>query len=527
MAASFTCADLSSELTEIQVLLSSRSANKEDIPEHGTMSASLAKALSSKIAHIQSMSNTDAAEVYTQLTNLNLPNEFKVDIKEAIDNRLIGATTTALNGVKPQWILDLNNYCTANEWASLTNQEQSYQSKVQVLVDRLVSLQVQSMHEQSVKYAVALLLTTHFSSSAWPSASSIHTMVVDFKRTFQSAQKIGTSRLMKYPTNPSDLPADMYARAYPDEASPPVARHIERMRLVAEQHIPLRSTSKMLKDDQAKRQDNTIAQAPAVSESFDFGRAMAARMMWPQCFPGYSPLHTTEQQMWAFQQELLSRNQQPALRDAQFGATGSHQQPALQHAALQLGARISPASSPESQNRDVNTSATLALKLPSSSSTALARLPPKQLLPTRLSSSDLTDIDGEDMDANDPASKAKVSTTEDYETEAFNALLKRSQDQARKRPAAAPAVAQKVKLPKSAAAPTVAQKGKTPKSAASSSSYTVSAEGADKLDKKTFTSRHYHAAHTAAKKAGKDGFESKSAARDAYKQAAEVWAAHQ
>ena len=50
-----------------------------------------------------------------------------------------------------------------------------------------------------------------------------------------------------YPEFPKDLPPDLYAYAYPDEHDPPIAGSLPRFHALRVHHVPLRSTSKLLK----------------------------------------------------------------------------------------------------------------------------------------------------------------------------------------------------------------------------------------------------------------------------------------
>lgn len=489
MTASFTASDLLRELEEVEGLLKSRSANATG--GYGAMSASLARGVSSKIAHMTSLDKADAILIFDRLAGSSLPSDFKASIQEAVDKLLIGASCSATS-VKPQWLLDINNYFTRTEWDRLESKDLSYQSKVQVVVDRLVSLQVQSMHEQSVKYAVALLLTSHFTDAAWPTPQSIHTMLVDFKRCFQAAEKHGVSRLLKYPSCPNELPADLFARAYPDKSDPPITKTLERMRLVAEQYIPLRSTSRMLKTDGINTKEQ-VHPSPiqAATEPFDFRAAMSGAMMYPQLFQGYPHIFNRDQIAAAFQHGFFGR-QMPQ---------------ALQNGAPEVQARISPASSPEAIHRD--------LKLPSAPSTALVKPADAPGLPlssfSRHDSSQLAEDDEEEEIDTAPeqaaAKQSKPKTSDDYETATYEALMKKA---AMKRPAAAPT-----------------KPSKQLKSTGSPDTIAASIADAKKLNKKTFTSRHYHAAHTAAKKQGNDDCDAKAVAREAYRKAAEIWEANQ
>ena len=120
---------------------------------------------------------------------------------------------------KPQTLVDIQNYLTHNDWLVLEDINSSLVKKQNTLALRLRQLGVVSLHEQTCKAAVSLILHT---LSSLPPYDVIHSMVMDFKGAFAASGGACKSGIYinKYPVNPSDLPVQLFKDAYGAEVPP-------------------------------------------------------------------------------------------------------------------------------------------------------------------------------------------------------------------------------------------------------------------------------------------------------------------
>ena len=111
------------------------------------------------------------------------------------------------------------------------------------VVRRLKLLGVKSLHEQTAKYGVALLLST---LTTLPEYKLIHQMLCEFKQVFhRDLTKVQVPFVRNYPSNPAELPKTILEVAY-TEGNPPCPMEIDTIAMIANNHVPVRSTSKLL-----------------------------------------------------------------------------------------------------------------------------------------------------------------------------------------------------------------------------------------------------------------------------------------
>ena len=164
--------------------------------------------------------------------------------------------------LRPQTLTALGNYLTADDWSNLNSSDASYAAKTRTLASRLRKLGIQSLGEQTARYSVAVLLTR---LPKLPSYVDIHKMALDFKEVFQSTPKAADKLpfLRVYPERPDALPELVYNSAYADGL--PISVPIESLRQIAEHHVPLRRTSKLLAvgSSDARRPESAASSAGA------------------------------------------------------------------------------------------------------------------------------------------------------------------------------------------------------------------------------------------------------------------------
>ena len=150
----------------------------------------------------------------------------------------------------------LLQYLTKADWEALASEQ--YHTKVTIITKRLRLLGVQSMAEQSVKYATACLLTTY---SQPPAADVIFAIVQDIKLSFSSSgiNTIGLPAILKYPEDPNDLGPLVLAHAYTNGEVPAMLEHHQLPILC--KLVPLRKTHKQVApilQDQCQQQVASI-----------------------------------------------------------------------------------------------------------------------------------------------------------------------------------------------------------------------------------------------------------------------------
>ena len=244
--------DLLQEVSDVAQLLQQRR-------QSGAAAAVCEKLTESLVASLQSagpLGAASATKLYAAVETATFSDEEKQKLLCALDGAVgaedVKAPSAAV--VKQQTLEALQNYLTQSDWDALASAHASYAAKSSIVAKRLRSLGLRSLGEQTVKRAVALLLTT---LPSLPPYTDIYRMVVDFKEVFHScgAPPASLPFLRLYPLHPKDLPKLLFDSAYADAA--PTSREVESLEQLATHHVPLRATSRLL-----TRQPR-VAQAPA------------------------------------------------------------------------------------------------------------------------------------------------------------------------------------------------------------------------------------------------------------------------
>ena len=245
-------ADLVAELNGVDKVLQSRLKLNGTVDQHAVIEKNMVGAIAAKITVLYEPQHHLWIELMEAVQSSALSAASKQTIQVAIDGKL---STNVLSAdiqqktmlVKPQILVSPWNYMKPAEWAVLEGQ-QSLMMKIQVVVDMLVRLGIRSVHEQTVRASMAMLLAVCYKDQAWPSYSNIYGWVQDFKACFECSKRPWHGQnVIEYPNEPSGLAADMLAACYPDGvlADP---RDIPRIKMIAK-HVPLRNTSSLLKTE--------------------------------------------------------------------------------------------------------------------------------------------------------------------------------------------------------------------------------------------------------------------------------------
>jgi len=129
----------------------------------------------------------------------------------------------------------------------------STHGKIGTITHRFAKLGLRYPDEQSIRWAVAVIaLAVSESTGLYPEYSVVYRTVQDFKKAMDVARTpYDHGHLLKYPASPHSLNTDMFNAAYSDDDLP-ITKNIEKLANTAEHHVPLRSSSALLKREQGR-----------------------------------------------------------------------------------------------------------------------------------------------------------------------------------------------------------------------------------------------------------------------------------
>ena len=255
--------ELTSELADLAGFLKARAAVGGDATAKDKIMTAMVEAFTKKILNASSFGAPQALALTNALSHTELGDTHRTAIQDAIDTRIGGTMSNAPAGSNgahtPQKLLSqITCYLTASDWEKIRCERVSLSGKAQVIVDRFQRLGLLYAHEQTVRWAVAILaLEVSRSSGNYPSYPCVYDMVQDFKVAMETSRRPHSlGHMVMYPATPADLPEHVYAAAY-DSSDPPVSVEIERLQVTAERHVPLRSTSSLLRGSTRRSSPST------------------------------------------------------------------------------------------------------------------------------------------------------------------------------------------------------------------------------------------------------------------------------
>ena len=103
-------------------------------------------------------------------------------------------------------------------------------------------------HEQTYKNWLTLVLLSHY--TVWPRYSLVYSLLQQFKGDVRTLRKkCSFTKIASYPQVPFELPTEIFEIMFPDE--PPTVIDIPRFQVTADNHVPLRKNSKLIKNELA------------------------------------------------------------------------------------------------------------------------------------------------------------------------------------------------------------------------------------------------------------------------------------
>jgi len=171
-------------------------------------------------------------------------------VEEALNKSMTkpnAATGTALS-FKGQTLTTPQNYFTQSSINKLLSPATSLHEANDVVIRQYKALGICFGSEQTKKWAIAFNL--HFETvrtGTMPSYSRLYQDGQDFVGALGGSKlSCATPGLATYPERAVDLPKHIYDQVY--AAEPPVELSLPRLAILANHHVPSRSTSKLLRD---------------------------------------------------------------------------------------------------------------------------------------------------------------------------------------------------------------------------------------------------------------------------------------
>lgn len=255
---------LLSEIKNAKQFFASRAETPGSTDGDRLMKKSFTEALLKQIGQVQSLEPSQASEIMDTLKNSPY-SEHLSKLQTAIDGKVCAHQSKSGKSNAPQTLKHWWNYMTIEDWNFLKS-KQWWSAKCTRLVERGNSLGVTIPDEQTFKYMLAVLLTSHYTEM--PAAAEIYDKLQELKQVFSTETKpYPLEHLTEYPESPDNLPDEMYKHAYPNEK--PSAVSCPGIVTVAEKYIPLRSSSKLLQGTKRDRDQKRAASPQVKTETPD------------------------------------------------------------------------------------------------------------------------------------------------------------------------------------------------------------------------------------------------------------------
>jgi len=267
-----TVKDLCTELTELSQLIKTRKGKGQE-----RLYASVVQSLQGHMNQLSSFTTSDAATMQVQLNGLDLPGVLHDRIEALLDDRLSKVTPVAVQKARlrkrqrNKLLSDKHKalletpcmYLTSTDWDVLNDKRVLAQGKYAVFYNRFNLLGITSFDEHTVGWCIAVILKVlNMHTGRWPSYTQILSMVVEFKRCYDSHRTPWTLPVrppLTYPDTPEQLDKSIFENAYKAD-DPPIRMDLGNLHAVME-HVPLRKSSKLVRNEEFRCGDTvTLSQ---------------------------------------------------------------------------------------------------------------------------------------------------------------------------------------------------------------------------------------------------------------------------
>ena len=253
---SVTVDKLMAELIELKTL------RVEDKDSFDLMGDAVVTSLAAKIEQVTGLTTPQSMGLQKAVTGLGLDAEVIAPLRGAIKTALLSAqnelsrptTFTKGTGKHGQDLLFPCNYCTKQIMDDLFSPDKTSEEAELSVAVLLRKLGVVVASEQTKGQWVALLAYAEVRrTGVFPSYWDLYNTVQQFQTILDAIDTVDGTLVgpTEYPNTPNLLPQALYDQAY-DERHPPVAHDLPRVRQIAASYVPLRDTSKLLKNETSK-----------------------------------------------------------------------------------------------------------------------------------------------------------------------------------------------------------------------------------------------------------------------------------
>jgi len=272
-----SAADIVHEIASASALIAARDGSTGA----AKLTESVVGAIVLKISRMPTLDMSGSLAITKALADNTMPNCVATSLQEAVDTRLatalLDATTAApaRGKVSQQLLTAWPLFLTGADWLGLES-DASLETKVHIVVNRAIRLGIWSLHEQTVKYAVAVLLHVQFISkegAGWPSYESIFNLVKDFKNTHYCCKsEYSYERLTTYPDTPEKLPEHVFTYAY-DATDGPITKSLPRLPSILP-YVVLRENNAFLVKERNHANGFRGGKAPSMDDRPTWGEMM-------------------------------------------------------------------------------------------------------------------------------------------------------------------------------------------------------------------------------------------------------------
>ncbi len=158
-------AELQHELGDLASFLATREALGGDAAATARISTSMVSSFCTKIGYVPKFDTSAALKLIQAVQATAMAQNHKDNIQKAIDDRLSGSVAQVAaqkwghgTTVCQKLLSNITEYLTQSDWDRLRDDSVSVLAKQQVITDRLVRLGIRFPHEQTIKWAVAVLV---------------------------------------------------------------------------------------------------------------------------------------------------------------------------------------------------------------------------------------------------------------------------------------------------------------------------------------------------------------------------------
>ena len=155
--------DIVKEVDEVSRYLRAR-ADMEVPPESTAQVAQgLVRSLEGRIATLRSVSPSVGLQLLTAIRDSSFAAESKDQLQVAVDARLTstsvaGSHEPSVSTLHPQKLTTPYRYLTQSDWDVIRNDTSTHADRVQKMIHRFQSVGIASLHEQTVKALIHLLV---------------------------------------------------------------------------------------------------------------------------------------------------------------------------------------------------------------------------------------------------------------------------------------------------------------------------------------------------------------------------------